>query len=111
MMPFISIKPATSMAYHLQTDGQTERVNQEMEHFIQLFTNHKQDDWDELLPAAEFAYNNHIHSSMQQVPFMTNTSQLPQMWFEPNGLCLKVESVNKFHDWIASGSLKPRQLL
>jgi hypothetical protein len=35
----IGIKPATSTAYHPQTDGQTERVNQEMEQFIRLFTN------------------------------------------------------------------------
>ena len=62
----ISIKPAMSTAYHPQTEGQTKRVNQEMEQFIWLFTNYKQDDWDELVPAAKFAYNNHIHSSMQQ---------------------------------------------
>jgi hypothetical protein len=39
----VGIKPATSIVYHLQTNGQTERVNQEMEQFIQLFTNYKQD--------------------------------------------------------------------
>jgi hypothetical protein len=91
----IGIKPATSTAYHPQTDGQTECVNQEMEQFIRLFTNYKQDDWDKLLPAAKFAYNNHIHSSTQQVPFMTDTGWLPQMGFEPNGLRSKVESVNE----------------
>jgi hypothetical protein len=53
----IGIKPATSTACH----PQTERVNQEMEQFIRLFTNYKQDDWDKLLLAAELAYNNHIH--------------------------------------------------
>jgi hypothetical protein len=37
---------------------------------------YKQDDWDELLLAAEFAYNNHVHS-----PFMTDTSRLPRMGF------------------------------
>jgi hypothetical protein len=74
-----------------------------MEQFIRLFTNYKQDDWDELLPAAEFAYNNHIHSSTQQVPFMTDTGRLPRMGFEPNGPRSKVESVNEFHDRIASG--------
>ena len=98
----ISIKLAMSMAYHLQTDGQTKWVNQEMEQFIQLFTSYKQDDWDELLLAAEFTYNNHIHSSMQQVLFMTNTSQLPWMGFKLNGLCLNLESVNEFHNQIAS---------
>jgi hypothetical protein len=75
-----------------------------------LFTNYKQDDWDELLP-AEFVYNNHIHSSTQQVLFMTDTgrlpgaaqARLPRMGSEPNRPHLKVESVNKFCDRIASG--------
>jgi len=46
------------MAYHLQTDGQTERVNQEVEQFLQLFVNQWQDDWYKWLAIAEFAYNN-----------------------------------------------------
>jgi hypothetical protein len=94
----IGIEPATSTAYHPQTDGQTECVNQELEQFIRIFTSYKQDDWDELLPAAEFAYNNHVHSSTQQVPFMTDTGRLPRMGFEPNGMRSADESVNEFRD-------------
>jgi RNA binding activity-knot of a chromodomain len=99
----IGIAPATSTAWHPQTDGQTERVNQELEQFVRIFTNYQQDDWDELLPAAEFAYNNHIHSSTQQVPFMTDSGRLPRMGFEPNGLRSELEDVNEFRDRIASG--------
>ena len=99
----IGIKPATSTSYHPQTDGQTERVNQEMEQFLRIFTNYKQDDWDYLLPAAEFAYNNHVHSSTQQVPFMTDSGRLPRMGFEPTGVRSAVESANEFRDRIASG--------
>jgi hypothetical protein len=66
----IGIEPATSTAHHLQTDSQTEHVNQELKQFVRIFMSYKQDDWDELLPAAKFAYNN---SSTQQVPFMTDT--------------------------------------
>ena len=69
----LGIKLTTSTAYHLQMDGQTERVNQEMEQFLHLFVNERQDDWDELLPLGEFAYNNHVHSLMQQTPFMVDT--------------------------------------
>jgi hypothetical protein len=69
----IGIEPATSTAYHLQTDSQTEQVNQELEQFVRIFTSCKQDDWDKLLPVAEFAYNKHVHSSMQQVLFMMDT--------------------------------------
>jgi transposase InsO family protein len=69
----LGIKLATSTAYHPQTDGQTERVNQEMEQFLRLFVNERQDNWEELLPLGEFAYNNHIHSLMQQTLFMADT--------------------------------------
>ena len=80
----LGIKVAASTAYHPQTDGQTECVNQEVEQYIRLFTNQRQDDWDELLSMAEFQLNNLIHSSMQQTPFMLNTGQHPRMGFEPN---------------------------
>jgi len=36
---------AASIAYHLQMDGQTERVNQEVEKFLQIFVNQWQDNW------------------------------------------------------------------
>ena len=51
------------MAYHPRTNGQTECVNQGLEQYICLFTNQRQDDWDELLSMAEFQWNNSIHSS------------------------------------------------
>jgi hypothetical protein len=60
-------------------------------------------DWDELLSAAEFAYNNYIHSLMQQVPFMTDTSRLPRMCFEANSMHSADESVNEFCNRIAAG--------
>ena len=55
------------MAYHPQGDRQTERVNQELEQFLQLFINQRQDNWDKLLPFVEFQYNNHTHSTTQNV--------------------------------------------
>ena len=94
---------ATSTVYHPQTDGQTERVNQELEQFIRIFTNYQQDDWDDLLPAAEFAYNNHVHSSTQQVPFMTDTGRVPRMGFEPTVVRSGLEEANEFRDRIALG--------
>src|SRR3979490_1875104 len=45
----IGIKLATLTAYHPQTDGQTERVNQELEQFLRLFVNKRPDDWAGLL--------------------------------------------------------------
>jgi hypothetical protein len=107
----IGIETATSTAYHPQTDGQTKCVNQELEQLFCIFMSYKQHDWDELLPAAKFAYNNHIYSSMQQVPFMTDTGRLPQMGFELNGMRSANKSINEFGDRIAAGVSKAKAML
>jgi hypothetical protein len=91
----LGIKAAKTTAYHLQADGQTERVNQELEQYLQLFTSERQDDWADLLSMAEFQYNNHIHSSTQQTPFLLNSGQHPRMGFEPKQPA-QVEAVNEF---------------
>jgi hypothetical protein len=91
------------MAYHPQTDGQTERFNQELEGYLRNFTSQRQDDWDELLPLGEFTHNNHVHASTQQTPFMIDTGRHPHMGFEPNQPRSKLESVNEFADRMAKG--------
>jgi len=50
----LGIKLASSMAWHSQTDRQTERVNQKLDQYLWLFVNKRQDDWYDLLPLAEF---------------------------------------------------------
>jgi hypothetical protein len=107
----IGIESATSTAYHPQTEGQTEHVNQELEQFICIFTSYKQDDWDELLPVAEFTYNNHVHSSTQQVPFMTDTGRLPWMGFERNSMRSADKSVNEFRNRITAEVSKAKAAL
>jgi transposase InsO family protein len=99
----LGIKLATSTAYHPQTDGQTERVNQELEGYLRIFTSQRQDDWDELLPLGEFSHNNHVYSSTQQTPFMVDTGRHPCMGFEPQQPRSKLESVNEFADHMALG--------
>jgi hypothetical protein len=54
--------------FHLQTDGQTECQKQELEAYLCMFVNYEQDDWVELLPIAEFAYNSKWNSSMKYSP-------------------------------------------
>ena len=93
----LGIKAAKTTAYHPQADGQTERVNQELEQYLRLFVSERQDDWTDLLPMAEFQYNNHIHSSTQQTPFFLDSGHHPRMGFEPQQPS-QLESVNEFTD-------------
>ena len=79
----LGIKVAASTAYHLQTNGQTEHVNQEVEQFLHLFINQRQDDWYDWLLIAEFAYNDRVHASTQTSLFMLDTGQNPRLGFKP----------------------------
>jgi hypothetical protein len=97
----LGIKLALSTAYHPQTDGQTEHVNQVIEGYLRTFTSRRQDNWDDLLPSGEFHYNNSIHSSTQQTPFMLDTGRNPRMGFEPQQPHSHLESVNEFMDHMA----------
>jgi hypothetical protein len=92
----LGITISSSTAYHPQSDGQTERVNQELEQYIRVFVNERQDNWDTLLPLGEFAYNNHVHSSTQHSPFFVDTGRHPRMGFEPAQRPSKLEAVNEF---------------
>ena len=96
----LGVKLAATTAYHPQGDGQMEQVNQELEQYIWLFTNQRQDDWVGLLPLAEFQYNNQVHSSTQHSPFLLNTGQTPHMGFEPDQPRSQVESVNEFKEQV-----------
>ena len=51
------IKVVISIAYYLQTDGQTERLNQILKQYLKHYINHIQNNQALLLPAAQFAYN------------------------------------------------------
>ena len=55
---FLSItglRSRMSTAFHPQTDGQTERVNQVIEAFLRPYIKQELDDWVDLLPMAEYA--------------------------------------------------------
>jgi len=97
----LGIKLAATTAYHPQGDGQMERVNQELEQYLRLFTNQRQDDWVGLLPFTEFQYNNQVHSSTQHPPFLLDTRCVPRMGFEPDQPRSHVESVNEFKEQMA----------
>ncbi len=57
-----------STAFHPQTDGQTERQNQELEMYLRHYCNYNQNNWAQLLPCAEFAYNSKRQESTKMSP-------------------------------------------
>jgi hypothetical protein len=74
----------------------------ELEQYLRVFVSERRDNWMELLPLAEFQYNNHVHASTQHSPFLFNTGCHLQMGFEPNEAPSHMETVNKFWDRMAS---------
>ncbi|ESK82274.1 hypothetical protein Moror_15486 [Moniliophthora roreri MCA 2997] len=69
MGKLLEIKQMLSTAYHPQTDGETERVNQEVEIFLQFFCTKEQMKWKDLLHFAKFAHNTRTHSVTKNSPF------------------------------------------
>jgi transposase InsO family protein len=68
----LKIKRVMSTAFHPQKDGQTERVNQTIELYLRTFCNNEQNNWCEMLPMGEYAYNNSITTATELLPFYTN---------------------------------------
>jgi len=68
----LGIESKLLMAFHPQIDRQTKRVNQELEQYLRMFIDHRQEQWPEWLGTAEFAYNNKVHLSTQTTPFKAN---------------------------------------
>ena len=78
----LGIETKLSTAYHLQTDGQTERTNQELEQYLRMYVNHRQNNWSEWLTTAEFAFNNKVHTATKTSPFQVNYKREPRMGFD-----------------------------
>jgi len=74
----LGVKRGMSMAYHPQTDGQTERTNQVLEGYLRTFVNYDQKDWYQLLLLAEHAYNNSATNADKMTPFFANYGFHPQ---------------------------------
>ena len=71
----LDTKLRMSTASHPQTDGQTENMNKTLEQILRAFCNNKQDNWDELLPYAEIAYNSAKNLSTGYSPFYLDHGQ------------------------------------
>ena len=76
-MKTLGIKQKFSTAYHPQTDGQTERVNQILTTYLRMHVNDTQDDWPRWLGMAEFAYNSAMQEATGRTPFEANLGYTP----------------------------------
>jgi hypothetical protein len=79
-----------SSAYHPQTSGQTERVNQILEDMLWTCVLEFPQKWDECLPLAEFSYNNSYQESIKMAPFEALYGRrccTPLNWSEPSERC------------------------
>jgi hypothetical protein len=73
----LRIQPKLSTVFHPQTDGQTERMNRDLQQYLWLFTAEKQDEWVDWLPLAQFSYNTKKQASTQKSPFEVTQSYVP----------------------------------
>jgi hypothetical protein len=95
LLKLLGVKSNTSTAYHPQTDSQTERVNQEIEQYLRVFTNFMQDDWANWLSLVEFSYNNKIHTTTGFSLFYTMLGFHPRKGTEPR-LEVPTEAADNF---------------
>ena len=65
--------------YYPKGDGQTECMNQTLEQYLYVYCNYQQDNWSELLPLAEFAYNNTLSATTDISPFFANKEYHPNI--------------------------------
>ena len=91
----LGIRTKLSTAFHLQTDGQTEWINQKLEQYLRFFIEHRQKDWPEWLAVAESVVNNKVHTVTKVLPFIANYGKELRMGGDIRRK-EKVESVMEF---------------
>ena len=70
-------------SYHPKGNGQTKHANQTLEQYLQVYCNYQQNNWSDLLPLAEFAYNNTPNATTGLTPFYTNKGYHPSITVHP----------------------------
>jgi Chromo (CHRromatin Organisation MOdifier) domain len=101
----LGVQRKLSTAYHPQTNGQAERLNQTLEQILRNYVNYQQNNWVELLPMAQFAYNSATQDTTGQTPFYANYGYEPNAYYEPENddspaqaARLQVEQLKELHE-------------
>ena len=71
----LGIESTMLIVYHPQTDRQMEYVNQALEQYLRYYVNYNLSNWLDLLPSAEFTYNNQVHEGIKESPFYLEYSR------------------------------------
>ena len=67
-----------SSSRHPQTDGASEIMNRMIENYLRCYCSYHQNNWDELLPAAEFSYNSAVSDDLGESPFEADLGCVPR---------------------------------
>lgn len=78
----LGIQLKLSTAFHPQTDGQTEVMNQYLDQRLRPFVNYYQDNWSELLPVMDYAQLTMPHDSIGMSPFELLNAYPPRTSFD-----------------------------
>ena len=79
----LDMKLHFTLGYHPESDGQTECANQTLEQYLRVYCNYQQSNWSDLLPIAEFAYNNAPNATTGLSPFYANKGYHPNLSIHP----------------------------
>lgn len=80
----LGVKLKLSTAFHPQTDGQTEIMNQYLDQRLRPYVNYYQENWSELLPLMDYAQLILPHSSIGMSPYELLNGRLPRTSFDWN---------------------------
>jgi transposase InsO family protein len=69
LQKLVGVHQKFSTAFHPQTDGTTERFNQEIKAFLSIYCANNPTTWASKLAMAEFVHNNRRHADRTKTPF------------------------------------------
>jgi len=99
LMDLSSLKLKMSSSRHPQTDGASEIMNRMIENYLRCYCSYHQNDWDKLLPAAEFAYNTAVSEDLGMSPFEMDLGWNPKSALEfISGAESSIESLDELKD-------------
>ena len=78
LLKLLGVKSSLSTAYHPQTDGTTEWVNQEIKAYLAIYCASHPEEWLTALHTLEFTHNNCWHANRQKTPFELMFGDSPQ---------------------------------